>query len=156
MKKVKIYSDGSCLRNPGLGGYAAIITYGENKKEISGGYKLTTNNRMELMACIKGLEILKYPCEVTITSDSEYVVNGISKGWAKNWQKNNWIRSEKKEAKNIDLWKQLLSLTEYHVTHFVWIRGHEGHEENERCDQLAKEAASGEQLEIDLGYIGAK
>ena len=86
---------------------------------------------MELMACIKGLEILKYPCEVTITSDSEYVVNGISKGWAKNWQKNNWIRSEKKEAKNIDLWKQLLSLTEYHVTHFVWIRGHEGHEENE-------------------------
>ena len=156
MKAVKIFTDGGCLGNPGPGGYAAILTYGDHKKEISGGYKLTTNNRMELMACIKGLEALKYPCEVTITSDSKYVVDGISKGWAKNWQKNNWRRSNKEKAENIDLWEKLLSLSGYHVTHFVWVRGHDGHEENERCDQLAKEAASGEHLEIDLGYIGAK
>ena len=156
MKAVKIYTDGGCLGNPGPGGYAAILIYGEHKKEISGGYKLTTNNRMELMACIKGLEALKYPCEVTITSDSKYVVDGISKGWAKNWQKNNWMRSNKEKAENIDLWEKLLSLSGYHITHFVWVRGHDGHEENERCDQLAKEAASGEHLEIDLGYKGAK
>ena len=152
MKAVKIFTDGGCLGNPGPGGYAAILTYGDHKKEISGGYKLTTNNRMELMACIKGLEALKYPCEVTITSDSKYVVDGISKGWAKNWQKNNWRRSNKEKAENIDLWEKLLSLSGYHVTHFVWVRGHDGHEENERCDQLAKEAATAEYLEIDLGY----
>src|SRR5690606_18533115 len=123
MKAVKIYTDGGCLGNPGPGGYAAILIYGEHKKEISGGYKLTTNNRMELMACIKGLEALKYPCEVTITSDSKYVVDGISKGWAKNWQKNNWMRSNKEKAENIDLWEKLLSLSGYHITHFVWVRG---------------------------------
>lgn len=152
MNHVKIYTDGGCLGNPGKGGYAAILTFGEHRKEISGGYTLTTNNRMELMACIKALEALKYPCEVTITSDSKYVVDGISKGWAKKWKKNDWKRSNKSQAENIDLWDRLLSLSEHHVTNFVWVKGHDGHDENERCDELAKEAAESENLEEDIGY----
>ncbi len=156
MKHVKIYTDGGCLGNPGKGGYAAILTFGEHTKEISGGYALTTNNRMELMACIKALEALKYPCEVTITSDSKYVVDGISKGWAKKWKNNNWKRSNKSLAENVDLWDRLLSLSEYHVTNFVWVRGHDGHDENERCDKLAKGAAKRENLEEDKGYRNNK
>lgn len=156
MKNVKIYTDGGCLGNPGKGGYAAILTFGEYSKEISGGYARTTNNRMELMACIKALEALKYPCEVTITSDSKYVVDGVSKGWAKKWKKNNWKRNNKSLAENIDLWDRLLTLCEYHVINFVWVKGHDGHDENERCDKLAKEAAERENLENDKGYKNSK
>jgi len=152
MKHVQIYTDGSCLGNPGKGGYGAVLIFGEYRKEISGGYVLTTNNRMELMACIKALEALKYPCGVTITSDSKYVVDGISKGWAKKWKKNNWKRSNKSQAENIDLWEKLLNLSGQHVTNFVWVKGHDGHNENERCDELAKEAAENEKLEEDTGY----
>lgn len=152
MKKVIIYTDGGCSGNPGKGGYAAILTFGEHRKELFGGYKLTTNNRMELMACIKGLEALKYPCEVLVTSDSKYVVDAIEKGWAKKWQQNNWKRSNKLKAENTDLWGILLKLTEIHVTKFEWIKGHDGHPENERCDQLAKQAFGSEYLEDDIGY----
>jgi len=156
MKKVNLYTDGGCLGNPGPGGYGAILIYGEHRKEIFGGFKLTTNNRMELMACIKGLEIFKYPCEVKITSDSKYVVDGISKGWAEKWQKNNWKRSNKSKAENIDLWAKLLSLNKIHATYYVWVKGHDGHPENERCDKLAKDAASGEMLDEDFGYKDSK
>lgn len=152
MKKVKIFTDGGCKGNPGKGGYAAILTFGEHRKEISGGYFLTTNNRMELMACIKALEALKYPCEVIITSDSRYVVDGISKGWAKKWKQNSWRLSNKSRTENIDLWERLLNLSEHHVISFAWVRGHDGHDENERCDELAKEAAESENLEVDNGY----
>ncbi|MBI5521098.1 MAG: ribonuclease HI [Desulfarculus sp.] len=153
MKHVKIYTDGGCLGNPGKGGYAAVLIYGRHRKDISGGYALTTNNRMELMACIKGLEVLKYQCEVTITSDSKYVVDGISKGWAQNWRKNKWIRSNKLRAENSGLWERLLKLSQYHKVNFVWIKGHNGHYENEICGKLAIEAAGGDDLAIDDGYI---
>ncbi len=156
MKHVKIYTDGGCLGNPGKGGYGAILTYGEHIKEISGGYALTTNNRMELMACIKALEALKYPCKVTVTSDSKYVVDGISKGWAVKWKKNNWKRNNKSNAENIDLWERLLKLLEKHIVNFVWVKGHDGHDENERCDKIAKAAAEGEKLEEDNGYNSKK
>ena len=152
MKKIIIYTDGCCLGNPGPGGYAAIITSGEHRKEFSGGFRLTTNNRMELMACIKGLEALKYRCEVQIFSDSKYIVDGISKGWAEKWKINNWKRSNKGKAENIDLWERLLQLNQTHVINFVWVKGHDGHPENERCDQIAKQAASGPLLEEDIGY----
>lgn len=152
MEKVRIYTDGACLVNPGKGGYAAILVRGERRDEISGGYEHTTNNRMELMACIKGLEALEQPCEVTITSDSKYVVDGMSMGWAKKWQNNNWKLSDNKRAKNIDLWQEILRLAEKHVVNFVWVRAHDGHPENERCDQLANEAASGPFLAVDFGY----
>ncbi|WP_028581216.1 ribonuclease HI [Desulfogranum japonicum] len=154
MKQVEIYTDGGCLGNPGPGGYGAILTFGEHRKELSGGYALTTNNRMELMACIKALEALKFPCKVTITSDSKYVVDSMTKGWAKRWRANNWKRNSKDKAENPDLWAILLDLAEQHTVDFVWVKGHDGHTENERCDQLAKEAASANALEKDGGYDG--
>ncbi len=152
MKQVKIYTDGGCLGNPGPGGYGAILTCGEHRKELSGGYTLTTNNRMELLACIKALEALKYPCRVIVTSDSKYVVDSMTKGWAKRWKANNWKRNRKDKAENTDLWARLLDLAAQHNVDFVWVRGHNGHAENERCDQLARAAASGSNLKVDDGY----
>lgn len=137
MKHIDIYSDGACSGNPGPGGYGTIIVFGEIEKELSGGDANTTNNRMELSGAIAGLEALKYPCEVTLYSDSKYLVDGITKGWAVNWQKNNWIKSDKKPALNPELWQRLLELLEIHKVTFVWVKGHNGHPYNERCDRLA-------------------
>lgn len=139
MKKVEIYSDGACSGNPGPGGFGTIIVYKGIEKEICGGEANTTNNRMELLGAISGLEALKEPCEVTLTSDSRYLVDGITKGWAKSWRAKNWIKSDKKPALNSDLWGRLLDLLDKHKVEFVWVRGHVGHPYNERCDKLAVE-----------------
>ncbi len=137
MKKVTVYTDGACSGNPGAGGYAAILLYNGKTKEISGGEKDTTNNRMELCAVISGLEALKEPCEVQLYSDSKYVIDSITKGWVYSWQKNNWIKSDKKPTLNRDLWEKLLKLLEIHEVSYVWVKGHAGNEYNERCDRLA-------------------
>ena len=139
MKKVEIYTDGACSGNPGAGGWGTILVYNGHEKELSGGEANTTNNRMEMTAVIEGLKALKEPCEVTLTSDSQYVCNAITKGWAKSWQKNNWIKSDKTQAKNPDLWEELLKLLAIHKVNIVWVRGHNGHPYNERCDKLAVE-----------------
>ena len=136
-KLVYIFSDGACSGNPGPGGYGVILRCDGREKELSGGEPHTTNNRMELSGVIAGLEALKFPCRVILQTDSRYVVDGIEKGWAKSWRKNNWIKSDKKPALNSDLWERLLELLELHEVSFVWIKGHAGHEENERCDRLA-------------------
>ena len=137
MKKVDIYTDGACSGNPGAGGYGAIIVYRGVEKEISGGCADTTNNRMELSAVIEALSALREPCEVTVTSDSKYVVNGMEKGWARSWRARGWRKSDGKAALNADLWQRLLALCETHRVSFVWIKGHAGHPYNERCDRLA-------------------
>ena len=137
IKKVEIFTDGACSGNPGPGGYGVILRFGEHTKELSGGEHETTNNRMELTGVITGLSALKEPCEVTLTTDSKYVVDSITKGWVYGWQKKGWIKSDKKPALNVDLWKQLLPLLEKHKVNFVWVKGHAGHAENERGDQLA-------------------
>lgn len=137
MKTVYIYTDGACSGNPGAGGWGAILKYRGAEKELSGAEKMTTNNRMELTAVISALSALKEPCKAIITTDSKYVVDGITKGWAKSWQKNGWVKSDKKPALNSDLWGKLLELCERHDVEFVWVKGHAGHPENERCDQLA-------------------
>ena len=141
MKKVDVFTDGACQGNPGPGGWGAILRYNGVEKELSGGDPETTNNRMELMAVISALEALKEPCEVTLCSDSQYVCNAISKGWARSWKKNGWRRSNKEPALNPDLWELLLQqLYRHHVT-VNWVKGHAGHPENERCDRLAVAAA---------------
>lgn len=137
LTKVEIYTDGACSGNPGPGGYGVILRSMGNEKELSGGEKKTTNNRMELSGAIAGLSALKRPCEVTLTTDSKYVCDGINTGWAASWKKNGWIKSDKKPALNSDLWEKLLRLTEIHKVTFVWVKGHAGHPENERCDELA-------------------
>ena len=142
MKQIELFTDGACSGNPGPGGWGAILRYNGHEKELSGGEALTTNNRMELIAVIEGLKALKEPCNVHLTSDSQYVCNAIQKGWAKSWKKNNWIKSDKTKAKNPELWDVLLSLMEKHKLTVTWVRGHNGHPENERCDQLAVEQAA--------------
>ncbi|MBQ9895020.1 MAG: ribonuclease HI [Ruminococcus sp.] len=139
MKFVEIFTDGACSGNPGPGGYGVVLRYGTKEKELSGGDSSTTNNRMELLGVITGLAALKEPCQVTLTTDSKYVVDSITKGWVYNWKKNNWIKSDKKPALNVDLWEQLLPLLEKHKVTFNWVKGHAGHPENERCDRLAVE-----------------
>ncbi len=154
MKKIDIYTDGACSGNPGSGGYGVVMLYKGARKELSQGYKTTTNNRMEALAVIKALEALKEPCEVTLYSDSKYVVDSITKGWVYNWKKKNWIKSDKKKALNVDLWERLLPLLEKHNVEFVWVKGHADNVENERCDELARMAiASGNLLE-DENYRG--
>lgn len=135
--QVSLYTDGACTGNPGPGGWGAILRCGGTEKELSGGEAQTTNNRMELMAAIEGLSALKRPCRVTLYSDSQYLVNAVTKGWAKRWQKNGWMRTKTEAALNPDLWERLLALLERHEVAFVWVRGHAGHPENERCDRLA-------------------
>ncbi|MDO5125520.1 MAG: ribonuclease HI [Ruminococcus sp.] len=139
MKKIELYSDGACSGNPGPGGYGVILKYKDITKELSGGAPETTNNRMELTAVITGLKALKEPCEVDIYSDSKYIIDAVTKGWAVSWQANNWIKSDKKKALNSDLWEQLLALLQIHNVRFHWVKGHAGHVENERCDELAVE-----------------
>lgn len=134
---VEIFTDGACSGNPGPGGYGVILRLGSHVKELSGGEAQTTNNRMELLGVITGLSALKFPCEVILTTDSKYVVDSITKGWAKKWRANGWIKSDKKKALNTDLWERLLDLLEIHDVEFRWVKGHAGHPENERCDELA-------------------
>lgn len=136
-KFVEIFTDGACSGNPGPGGYGVILRYNGHIKELSGGDSATTNNRMELTAVIRALDALKEPCKVTLTTDSQYVVNSVEKKWLYNWEKKNWIRSKNDPVPNTDLWKQLIPLLEKHEVKFVWVRGHNGHPENERCDELA-------------------
>ena len=137
MKHISIYTDGACRGNPGVGGWGAILVYGTHEKELSGGAPETTNNRMELTAVISALSALREPCEVTLTSDSQYVINGIEKGWAESWRARGWRKADKSPALNADLWGQLLDLLDTHRVTFVWVRGHAGHPYNERCDRLA-------------------
>ena len=136
-KSVELYTDGACSGNPGPGGWGAILRYKGREKELSGGEKETTNNRMELTAAIQGLAALKEPCRVTLYSDSKYLVDAVTKGWAVGWRSRGWRRADKSPALNVDLWQQLLELMELHEVTFVWVKGHAGHPENERCDRLA-------------------
>ena len=137
MIKVKIYSDGACSGNPGPGGYGAILIHGERVKEISGGARETTNNRMELMGAIAGLEELRFPCEVELYTDSRYVSDAMGKGWAERWRKNGWMRNKKDTALNPDLWERLLMLCRTHSVRFIWVRGHAENRYNNRCDAMA-------------------
>ncbi len=137
MKHVDIYTDGACKHNPGPGGWGAVIVFKGIEKELSGGEGHTTNNRMELMAVINALEALKEPCEVTLTSDSKYVIDSIEKRWVYGWKQRGWVKSDKSPALNPDLWERLLQLLEIHEVKLVWVKGHAGHPYNERCDELA-------------------
>lgn len=137
MKKVEIYTDGACSGNPGPGGWGTILVFNGIEKELSGGDPKTTNNRMELSGAIAGLSALKEPCEVSLTSDSKYLVDAINLGWAVKWKNNKWIKPDRKPALNSDLWEKLLDLLEIHKTEFIWVKGHNGHPYNERCDELA-------------------
>ena len=137
MKKVVLYTDGACSGNPGPGGYGAVLIYGGVEKEIFGGEKSTTNNKMEMMAVIKGLEALKEPCEVEVYSDSAYIVNAIEQGWIESWKKNGWRKADKKPVKNVDLWEKLLELMDKHKVVFNKVKGHADDEYNNRCDRIA-------------------
>jgi ribonuclease HI len=152
-KQIVIYTDGACTGNPGAGGYGAVLIDGMERQEISGGYKLTTNNRMEMMAAIAALQSLSNKSQVILHSDSKYIVDAMELGWAKRWQANDWKRNKKEKAKNPDLWQQLLDLCQKHRVKFVWVRGHAGIVENERCDRLAVAAARQANLPIDTGYL---
>ena len=151
MKKVQLYTDGSCLGNPGPGGYGIVMCFNQHRKEISQGYQLTTNNRMELLATIVGLKQLTEPCHVALTTDSQYVKNGINQ-WIHNWKRNGWRTAAKKPVKNVDLWQQLDEVIQTHTVDWHWVKGHSGHPENERCDELARNAAESDALLPDDGY----
>lgn len=136
-KTVELFTDGACSGNPGPGGWGAVLRFGSAEKELSGGEKTTTNNRMELTAVIEGLRALKMPCRVLLCTDSKYVADGVLKGWAEGWKKRGWRKADGKPALNPDLWEQLLDLLNLHEVEITWIKGHNGHAENERCDALA-------------------
>lgn len=150
LKQVEIFTDGSCLGNPGPGGYGAILRYKQTEKNLSAGYRLTTNNRMELMAAIVALETLTAPCAVVLSTDSQYVRQGITQ-WIHNWKKRGWKTADKKPVKNVDLWQRLDLAIARHTVQWEWVKGHAGHPENERCDVLAREAA-GNPTQEDSGY----
>lgn len=154
MKFVEIYTDGACSGNPGKGGFGAILKYNGSTKEISQGFKCTTNNRMELLAAITALEMLKESCKVDLYSDSKYLVDSVNLGWIKKWQSNGWKRKGSEMAKNIDLLKRLVCQLERHEVSFVWVKGHDGHIENERCDHLATSAIKSSDLKDDFGFDG--
>ena len=148
---VEMYTDGACSGNPGAGGYGTILRYKDttgkyHEKELTAGYKLTTNNRMELLAVIVGLEALKKPCKIKITSDSKYFIDAFEQKWIDNWQKNNWKTSSKKPVKNVDLWQRLIKAMTPHDVELVWVKGHNGHEFNERCDTLAVNSSKSDNL----------
>ncbi len=151
MKSVHLFTDGSCLGNPGPGGYGALLVYNGHSKELSQGFELTTNNRMELLAVIEGLKALSQPCNVEVTTDSNYVKDGITK-WINNWKKNGWKTAAKQPVKNVDLWKALDSEVNKHNVNWHWVKGHSGHPENERVDDLARNAAESDALIPDSGF----
>jgi ribonuclease HI len=153
LKQVTIYTDGACDPNPGgPGGYGVVLKYGDKRKELSGGFQSTTNNRMEVYAAIVGLEALKAPCKITLYSDSKYLVDAMTQGWVRRWKQNDWWRNREEKAVNVDLWERLLSLCDIHQIEFVWVKGHAGDHENERCDKLSLEALKREDLLLDEGY----
>lgn len=152
MKNIDIYTDGACSGNPGSGGYGIVLLYNGKRKELSQGYKLTTNNRMEMLAVIKSLEALKEPCNVTLYSDSKYVIDAITKGWVEKWKKNNWKRNKTDMASNIDLWEIMLELLNKHNVNFIWVKGHADNVENERCDYLARMAIASGNFLTDENY----
>jgi ribonuclease HI len=154
LKPVTIYTDGACVGNPGPGGYGVVLIYGNHRKELAGGYCRTTNNRMEIMAAIVGLEALKEKCKVTLYSDSGYLVKAMSRGWVQRWRANSWKRNKREKALNPDLWERLLQLCEHHEVEFIWVKGHAANPENVRCDELAMQAAQQPNLPIDKGYNG--
>ena len=151
-KHVTIYTDGGCEPNPGPGGYGVVLLYGKARKEASGGFRRTTNNRMEILAAIAGLEMLKEACRVTLYSDSQYLVHAMTRGWVERWQRKNWWPTKDERALNVDLWKRLVPLCEKHDVKFVWLRGHTGNPGNERCDRLAAEALARKDLPPDANY----
>jgi ribonuclease HI len=151
-KQVILYTDGACSGNPGVGGYGGILIYGDVQREYSGAEEQTTNNRMELMAAIAGLEALNRSCQVDLYSDSRYLVDAFNQKWIDSWVKNNWNRPKTGPVKNSDLWKRLLAAMEPHDVKFFWVKGHDGHPQNERCDSLATQAADSEDLIEDNGY----
>ena len=153
MKHVVIYTDGACSGNPGPGGYGAVLLYGSARKELSAGFRKTTNNRMEILAVIEALSALREPCQVDLYSDSKYVVDAINKGWVKAWKSRGWMRTKSERALNVDLWERLLALLEKHQVTFLWVKGHADNQENERCDALARAALRDEaNLCEDAGY----
>lgn len=152
-KTIHIYTDGSCLGNPGPGGYGAVLIYKQHRKELSDGFAHTTNNRMELLAPIEALNSLNEPCNVELTTDSQYVKNGINQ-WIHNWRKNGWRTADKKPVKNADLWQRLDEAVKKHKINWHWVKGHSGHPENERCDDLARGAAEANPTKPDEGFIG--
>ncbi len=157
MQEVKIFSDGSSRGNPGPGGYGSVLQFRDragklHELELSGGFECTTNNRMELLGAVVALEALKRPCKVTLISDSQYLVNAFNKNWVAGWLKRGWRNAQKQPVKNIDLWKRLLAAKEKHEVEFVWVKGHAGHPENERCDALATAAADSPERGVDEGF----
>lgn len=157
---VDIFTDGSSRGNPGPGGYGAVLQFRDaagtlHERELSGGFECTTNNRMELLGVIVALEALKRPCEVTLTTDSQYVVNAFNKHWVEGWLKRGWKNASKQPVKNVDLWKRLLEAMKPHKVEFVWVRGHAGHPQNERCDELATAAADSPNRLVDEGFASA-
>ena len=153
MKKVEIYTDGGARGNPGPGGFGAVVIFGKHRRELKGAYDHTTNNRMELMAAIGALGILKEPCAITLHSDSKYLVDAMTKGWLVGWKKRGWIKSDKKPVLNRDLWKLLDQASRDHTITWKWVKGHAGNELNERCDALVHEAIDTGELEEDTGYL---
>lgn len=151
-KNVTIYTDGSSKGNPGPGGYGIVLMYGSHRRELSRGFRRTTNNRMELLAVIDALTALKEPCDATIYTDSRYVADALNKGWLKSWQARNWRKADKKPVLNVDLWKALLPLLDKHQVTFKWVKGHNDNPENERCDRLAVTAAEGSDLTVDTTF----
>ena len=151
MKNVILHTDGSCLGNPGPGGWGAVLRYEEHVRELAGGFALTTNNRMEILAAVEGLAVLKEPCAVDLYTDSQYVRNAVEKRWLANWKKNGWKTANKAPVKNQDLWERLDALLVKHRVSFHWVKGHAGNQENERCDELARTAASAPSLPKDPG-----
>lgn len=152
---VEMYTDGACSGNPGAGGYGTILRFKDSagtyhEKELTAGYKVTTNNRMELMAVIAGLEALKKSCSVKICSDSKYFIDAFRQKWVESWKANNWRTSSKQPVKNIDLWKRLLEAMENHEIELIWVKGHNGHEFNERCDKLAVASSKSDELLDDI------
>ena len=150
MKTVRIYTDGACSGNPGKGGYGAILEYNGTRRELSQGFVCTTNNRMEILSAVVAMEALKEPCNVILTSDSKYLVDSVKQGWIEKWRANNWYRTKNEKAKNVDLFKRLVTQLERHSVEFVWVKGHAGHPENERCDQLATSAIKSDNLIEDV------
>jgi len=152
MKRVIIHTDGACKGNPGPGGYGAVLVCGKHRKEVSAGYRLTTNNRMELRAAIAALELLSEPCQVELHSDSKYLVQAINERWLDGWKRKNWLKSDRQPVKNKDLWQLLLTAMVSHKIDWRWVKGHAGHAENERCDELANIAVASNQLMEDCGF----
>lgn len=153
MKNVSIYTDGAAKGNPGTGGYGVLLVHNKHRRELSGGFQRTTNNRMELLAAITGLESLKTPCRVSLHSDSRYLIDAMTKGWLRGWKSRGWTRANKQHLKNTDLWKRLEAATTPHEVAWHWVKGHAGHVENERCDTLADAATRIGQLPPDHGFL---